>query len=60
MPRKTTCKDHTPCPDGYLAWHEWADKKSVRHYQVRCDGCGLFKIWRRKPADWVEETDERD
>lgn len=41
---------HTTCPTRYLAWHEWADKKSRRHYQVACPGCGLFKIWKRKPA----------
>lgn len=40
---------HTKCPKGYLAWHEWADRKSRRHYQVLCPGCGLFAIWRRKP-----------
>lgn len=36
-------------PLGYLAWHDWAERKSRRHYQVRCPGCGLYKIWRRKP-----------
>jgi hypothetical protein len=41
---------HTRCPSGYLAWHEWAEKKSRRHYQVKCPGCGRFAIWKRKEA----------
>jgi hypothetical protein len=40
---------HTPAPSGYLAWHEWAEKKSRRHHQVVCPGCGLLAIWKRKP-----------
>lgn len=44
----TTCADHTVCPEGYLSWHAWAEKKARRHYQVRCDECGLWAIWRRK------------
>ena len=44
---------HTPAPVGYLAWHAWAERKSRRHYQVRCPGCGLLMIWRRKPT-WAD------
>lgn len=40
---------HTPCPRSYIGWHLWAEKKSRRHYQVRCPGCGFLTIWRRKP-----------
>lgn len=40
---------HTRCPEGYLAWHAWAEHKSRRHYQVRCPGCGYLTIWKRKP-----------
>lgn len=36
---------HTPCPEGYLQWHAWADKMSKTHKQVRCPGCGLWAIW---------------
>ena len=46
---------HTPSPAGYLAWHEWADRKSRRHYQVRCPGCGLFAVWRRKPKGMPDD-----
>ena len=48
----SACPDrrrHTPAPTGYLAWHEWAERKSRTHEPVRCDGCGLYAIWRRKP-----------
>lgn len=47
---------HTPQPEGYLAWHEWAEKKSRRHYQVRCPHCGLYKVWRRKPREDAYEA----
>ena len=46
-------KAHTKCPEGYVAWHEWAEKKSKRHEQVRCNGCGRLTIWKRKPKDDV-------
>lgn len=48
---KDTCPDirkHTKCPAGYVAWHDWAEKKAVRHRQVQCPTCGLFAIWKRK------------
>ncbi len=39
---------HTKDPEGYVQWHEWAEKKSARHYQVQCPGCGRYAIWKRK------------
>jgi hypothetical protein len=36
---------HTPCPDGYVAWHEWAAKKARTHRQTRCTGCDRLSIW---------------
>lgn len=36
---------HTKDPEGYLQWHEWAEKKSKTHRQIRCEGCGLYAIW---------------
>lgn len=42
------CRNHTDAPSGYLAWHEWAEKKARTHDQFRCPGCGLFKIWRKR------------
>lgn len=41
-------KRHTPSPFGYIAKHEWAEKKMKTHVQERCPGCGLYKVWRKK------------
>jgi hypothetical protein len=35
-----------PSPNGYLAWHEWAEEMSKTHKQVKCEGCGRYSIWR--------------
>ena len=51
----STCADHTKAPVGYVAWWEWAEKKMKRHYQIRCDECGLFKIWKRKPEHMADD-----
>ena len=50
-PEEANCpnrRNHTKCPDDYLAWHEWAEKKAKTHLQVRCPGCRLFAIWKKK------------
>lgn len=39
---------HTTSPRGYLAWHEWAEKKQRTHVQVRCQTCGKWAIWVKK------------
>lgn len=44
-------KQHTKQPDGYLAWHEWAEKKARTHSQRVCPGCGFYTIWTKKEAD---------
>ena len=36
---------HTKSPEGYLDFHDWAEKKSKTHRQIRCQGCGLYFIW---------------
>ena len=38
-------ENHTPCPEGYIQWHAWAERKSKAHKQVLCDGCNLYVIW---------------
>ena len=37
-------------PGGYVAWHEWAEKKNRTHRQERCPGCGRWTVWRRRAA----------
>ena len=39
---------HTKCPEGYLEWHAWANRKSRTHRTERCPGCGLYMIWVKK------------
>lgn len=34
-------------PQGYVAWMEWAEKKSRRYRQTQCPTCGRFSIWKR-------------
>lgn len=38
-------------PYGYIAWHEWADKKGKTHYQVRCREHGLLHNWVLRKKD---------
>jgi hypothetical protein len=40
-------------PDGYLAWHEWAEvQEKAGLKQVKCGKCGLFKY----PQELSNET----
>lgn len=41
---------HTPDPRGYGDWFAWAAKMATTHTQVRCEGCGLLAIWRRRKS----------
>jgi hypothetical protein len=43
------CDLHTPCPIGYLAWHEWAESMAPTHRPRLCTGCGKYAIWESKP-----------
>jgi hypothetical protein len=48
LPQEENCPDqdkHTPCPEDYILWHEWAAEKGKTHRQIRCAGCNLFTIW---------------
>jgi hypothetical protein len=51
---------HTRCPEGYLAWHEWAERKARTHAQERCEGCGRWAIWRRRPLTAPVEGNAAD
>ncbi len=42
------CDNHTYGPTGYIGWHDWAERKSKTHKQLKCKGCGLYKIWVKK------------
>lgn len=41
---------HTESPDGYLAWHAWAEKMSKTHKQERCPTCGCWVMWVKKKS----------
>jgi len=48
---RETCPDkkqHTSCPNGYVAWFEWSYQMSKTHKQIRCKTCNLFTIWVKK------------
>lgn len=36
---------HTPQPEGYIAWFDWAARMHRTHNQILCPGCGRFSIW---------------
>ena len=33
---------------GYIAELDWQEKMSKRHYQVLCDRCKRYHIWKKK------------
>lgn len=35
--------EHRYGPNGYLAWHEWAEERSKTHVQLECE-CGLYLL----------------
>ena len=39
------CDHHTPAPERYTGWGNWADRMRKTHSQVRCQGCGRWAIW---------------
>jgi len=41
-------EDHTPCPEGYIQWHAWAEEMGKTHKQRKCSGCGKYSIWEPK------------
>ena len=44
----TNANEHTKSPDGYIEWHEWAERKGKTHRSTKCPGCGLYEIWRKR------------
>lgn len=53
--KETSQCQHTPCPKGDVAWHNWAKEMSKTHVQKKCPLCHLWAIWVPKPG----EEDER-
>lgn len=45
---------HTPSPTGYIAWTEWAEEMRKTHEQTRCEGCGLWLVWKEKTVEKAE------
>jgi hypothetical protein len=41
-------QQHAPQPEGYIAWHSWADRMSKTHTQHVCLTCGRLEIWTPK------------
>lgn len=35
-------------PVGYVAWHEWVERKARTHECQQCPKCQLWVIWTRK------------
>ncbi len=54
------CEDHTPRPEGYIQWHDWAESMAKTHKQRRCEGCGRYAIWEPKDVDLAELMKEQD
>jgi hypothetical protein len=48
-------EEHTPCPSGYIDWHEWAARMKRTHRQIKCGGCGRYSIWEPLPPATPEE-----
>lgn len=45
-------EQHTEEPPlGYVGWHMWAARMGKTHRQVKCEGCGLFRIWEKRKRD---------
>jgi hypothetical protein len=43
--RKLKCRLEPDEPDGYTAWHKWAEIMSKTHRQVLCEEHNLYHVW---------------
>lgn len=58
-PTTAECEPHTPQPEGYTAWFDWAGQMArAGRRQRKCKGCGLYLIWTpgRLPAGREDVT----
>lgn len=49
--KSSDCPDvanHTPVPDGYVEYADWADEHRETHVQRQCPTCGFWSIWTPK------------
>lgn len=48
-PKASDCpraaEKHTPRPESYLAWFDWAQQKARTHRQRKCPTCGFWAVW---------------
>lgn len=38
-------EQHEPMPTAYVEFDGWGAKMNKTHKNVKCSGCGLYKIW---------------
>lgn len=43
--------NHTPQPEAYMVFEDWADTVSKTHHQSQCPDCELWVIWTPKTPD---------
>jgi hypothetical protein len=36
-----------------MTFSQWAREKARTYRPVKCQGCGLFKVWEPRPAEWA-------
>jgi hypothetical protein len=59
--KEVMSKKHCPYtrsgePEGYVQWHHWAERMSKRYVQEKCQKCGLYHLWKRKPLTSPPKT----
>ena len=38
-------ENHEPMPTGYVEFDEWAKVKNRTHKNIKCPGCGFYRLW---------------
>lgn len=42
------CEQHTPHPESFRRWAEWASQMHQTHTRRQCHACGLWAVWEPK------------
>lgn len=51
---------HTPCPDGYIQWHRWADEMEAKGWHsTQCAGCGRYAVWVKASGQRAQSAPEK-